>query len=164
MIVHSKKTSKKKTYIFSLFVFIVLAILFVLAAIPVVNPGIWQFLSIIHFVFSTHLLVKFYLSEYIYTLSDSEFFIDKKTGGKTARVCHIDTSMIVALYTKEEWKEHKKSRQITSVYNYNSSFMPAEFYSLVFEMNSKKTAVLFECSEEQGRAILKIIRDREENQ
>ncbi len=161
---HSPKPAKKKMYIFSTVVFTVLAVLLFLAWLPVVNPGIWQFLSLVFFIFATHILTKFYLSVYTYVLTDTEFFIFKKTGQREVKVCHVDNFTLVALFSSDEWKIHKKSRQITSVYNYNGEFLSADYSVLVFEINSKRTAVLFEPSDEMREALLKLIRDPIENQ
>ncbi len=163
-LVHTPKKEKKKMYLFSVCVFSVIAVLFSLAAVPVINAGIWQFLALILFVFSTLILSKFYLSEYTYVITDNEFLIYKRTGEKSVKVCHIDNFSIVALYSLKEWKSEKKNRQITGVYNYNASIRPARYYALVFDLGSRKSAVLFEPSDEIRDAVFQLIHDRTESQ
>ena len=163
-IVHSPKRQKKKMYIFSGIVFFIVLVLFVLASIPIINPGIWEFLALIVFVYSTLMLSKFYLSEYTYILTDDEFVIYKKTGSKNVKVCHLDLFSVKAIYTDKEWKKEKNNRQITSVYNYNASIRPDKFSTIVFDMGTCFEAVLFEPSEEMKEAFLTFIHGQRENQ
>lgn len=162
--IHTPDRNKKKTYIFSAIVFSVLAALFLLASIPVFNAGVWQLLAMLVFIVSAFLLDKYYLSTYSYTFNGTEFVVTKTTGKKSVKVCHLDTDTFVALYTKEEWKKNKKTRQINSVYNYNAEFLPREYMCLVFEMYGKVTAVLFQPSKEMVQEMKKVIPDTKENQ
>ncbi len=159
-----KHCDKKRASHFFIFSFAIIMLLWGLSFTSLLTPGLWQALSVVCFGFLTFYGVKFYMTEYTYTLSSDGFIIVKTVGQKSVKVCHVDTSMFYHVYSKNEWQEQKKNRQIASVYNYNASASPDEYYVLVFEMDSKKTAVMFEGSREMILAMNDIILGLKENQ
>ncbi len=156
--------SKSKTYRFVLISFIIVTALFAMAQTPLLTPAFWQGTAVVFFGAVLYVLAKFHLTEYVYTFSTTEFVIVKLSGNKQVKVCHLDTDMMVALYSEKEWKEQKKNRQITCIYNYNAHFSPDKFCVVLFELGSKLSAVKFEASEEMKNAMLNAIRDLKENQ
>jgi hypothetical protein len=163
-ITHRTSINRKKTYIFAFVTLAVITVLWGMSFSPLINPGFWQTLSVFYFCASMLYCVKYCMTEYQYTLTDDEFIIVKIVGQKKTKVCHLESEMYCAVYDKNEWQEHKRNRQITSVYCYNGSYSPEKYYVIVFELDSKNSAVVFEGTEEMHKALSDIIRDRQENQ
>ena len=155
---------KKKTSIFSSAGVILFIILWAMSFSPFLTPGLWQGLAVLVFCAGTYYGVKFHMTEYTYTLRENEFIIVKTVGKKNTKVCHLDNETVVDLYGISEWKKHKKERQLTAVYNYNAHALPEKYYVVVFELDSKKSAVMFEGSEEMYTAFADIIHGLKENQ
>ena len=160
----NKLCDKKRASRFMFISFVVIIVLWGFSFTELMSPGFWQALSVVYFGGATFYGVKFYLTEYTYTLTSDDFVIVKTVGNKSVKVCHVDNSTIVNIYSKEEWKEQKNNRQITSVYNYNASASPDEFYVLVFDIDGKYTAVMFEGSREMKKAIDEVILGLKESQ
>ena len=158
-----KHCDKKKASRFFIISFVIISVLWGFSFTQLMTPGFWQALSVVYFGVATFYGVKFYMTEYTYHLTTDGFIIRKTVGQKSVKVCHVDASMFVAVYSKCEWAENKKNRQITSVYNYNASASPDEYYVLVFEIDSKLTAVMFEGSREMKDAMQDVIRGLKEN-
>lgn len=159
-----KKCNPKRASRFFIASFVIITVLWGFSFTSLMTPGFWQALAVVYFAFATYFGVKFYMTEYTYTLCDDGFIVIKRVGQKSTKVCHVDVAMISCVYSKMEWQEQKKNRQITSVYNYNASALPDEYYVLVFEMDEKKTAVVFEGSREMVSAINDVILGSKENQ
>ena len=159
-----KICDKKKSARFFVVSFVIIIVLWGISFTGLMTPGFWQALSVVYFGVATFYGVKFYMTEYTYTLSSDGFIIVKTLGQKSVKVCHVDLSMFSAVYSKDEWNEQKNNRRIASVYNYNASASPDEYYVLVFEMDSKLTAVMFEGSCEMKSAMCDVILGLKENQ
>ncbi len=164
---YTKTTSHdvKKTNLFLLASVIVFAFLWCMSFTKLLTPGLWQGFAVLWFCAVLFYGTKFHMTEYVYTLSDDDgFVIVKLMGKKQTKVCHLDIDTVVELYTAEEWKKNKKSRQIVAVYNYNAHALPDEYYVVIFELDLKRSAVMFEGTGEMYEAFRSLIHDSKESQ
>lgn len=159
-----KRCDKQRASRFFIISFVIIVALWGLSFTSIMTPVFWQALSVLYFGGATFYGIKFHMTEYTYTLNSDGFIIVKTVGQKSVKVCYVDIPTFSHIYSKSEWKTQKKNRQIASVYNYNASASPDEYYVLVFEIDSKKTAVMFEGSREIESAMSEIILGLKENQ
>ena len=160
----NKKHNPRKVYTLVVIAFIAVTVLFAMGETQILTRAFWQGMGFLVFCVCVFLITKFGFYEYKYILSDDGFVIIKTVGNKDTKVCHLDLDTIVAVLKPDEWKEEKKIRRITAIYNYNASVSPDEYYVVLFELDGKVSAVKFEGNAQMYEGIKGIILAPKENQ
>ena len=120
-----KKT--KKALVFQLILFIGAAAFAVPAASEVPYKWVFQLGFVACFIFLIRNVVRYFMYEYKYIITDKSFVVVQTCGRKEESVCNLALCNSVALLTKEEFvKSKKKIGHIKVSYDYAQNFMSDE--------------------------------------
>ena len=88
---------------------------------------------------------RFILSDYIYILDKTNFIIVKVNGAKSAQVCNISLETSISVFEKnKKFSEIEKQFDKFNKTNFCQNMIPYKLYVYIFELNQKKSAVIFE--------------------
>ncbi|MBQ9921521.1 MAG: hypothetical protein IJO52_04995 [Clostridia bacterium] len=139
---------------------LVLLVSAVIFAIPSVMSFPYKWVFQLCFVVCAGLIVRnivrYFMYEYKYVLTDKYFVVVQKCGKKEESVCDVPLCDARVLLKYSDFKkEKKKIGQLNSSYDYTQNFMPDEKYCFVFEFNHSLSCVMLEMNEEFYREFIK---------
>ncbi len=137
---------KALIYILCLFITGVLCVALSTGNLPF--KWLFQFVSLMCLVLFIQSVTRYFIYEYRYIITQTSFAIVQKSGKKEISLCNVNLSTGIGVYTKKEFKAHKKEiGHIKTSYNYTQNFMSDNKIYYVFEFNNDKYSVAFEADE-----------------
>ena len=141
---------------------LLLLILSIVFAVPSVSDIQYKWLFQLGFMLCAGLIlrniVRYFMYEYKYILTEKYFVVVQKCGEKEEKVFDIPLCDSRALLKYHDFsKEKKKIGQLNSSYNYTRNFMPDEKYCYIYEFNHSLSMVILELSDEFYSEFIKAV-------
>lgn len=132
----------------------------VLFAVPSVAPVPYKWIFQLGFVVCAGLIlvniVRYFMYEYKYVLTEKSFVVVQRCGNKEESVCNVPLCDVRALLKYSDYKKAKKKiGQLNFSYNYTQNFMSDEKYCLIFEFNHSLSRVVLELNDNFYREFIK---------
>lgn len=113
----------------------------------------YQLVSLLFTAVSFELLNRYYLTTYMYELTDEDFIIRKSTGQKVRTVCNLSLKTLLGIEKQAKTKQERAALaerygKERILYHYTQSLAPKNAYSLFFEFNGKTAEIVFEPNDE----------------
>lgn len=122
-----------------------------------IAKGLMQFAALFLIVFGLYAVIRFALSDMIYSVSDTQFSVTRVTGNKTKELCCLDLETAIDLCGADEYKQ-KYAKAVSRRFDYHQNLF-AKTYFYIFEFNGKNFAMRFEPNEQ----FLGIMREKVSN-
>ncbi len=119
-----------------------------------IAKGLMQLAALFLIVFGLYGVIRFALSDMIYSVSDTQFSVTKVTGNKTKELCCLNLETAIDLCDADEYKQ-KYAKTVSRRYDYHQNLF-TKTYFYIFEFNGKNFAMRFEPNEQ----FLSIMREK----
>ena len=101
-------------------------------------------------------IVRYFLYEYKYVLTEKYFVVVQKCGKKEESVCNVPLCDSRVLLKHSDFKKEKKTiGQLNFSYDYTQNFMSDEKYCFIFEFNHSLSMVILEMNDNFYREFIK---------